>query len=51
MTLDFGSLVDAYSATIRRLLNRLDVEELQELLKNPDKLDDFIKNQDQVSLF
>jgi hypothetical protein len=48
MTLDFDKIVDVYAATIRRLLNSLEVEELQELLKNPDKLDEFIKKQDEV---
>lgn len=51
MTLDFNGIIDAYTATVRRLLNNLEVEELQELLKNPDKLDDLIKNQNQVGLF
>ncbi|KAI6177605.1 VPS37 C-terminal domain-containing protein [Aphelenchoides bicaudatus] len=50
MTLDFNGVIDAYSTAIRRLLSDLDNEQLQELLKDPAKLDKLIKDQDQINL-
>lgn len=50
MTLDFEGVVDAYASTIRRMLSDLDNVQLQELLKEPSKLNDLIANQDQARL-
>lgn len=48
MTLEFKDIVDAYAVAIRQMLSELDEVQLQELLKDPAKLDKLIKTQDQV---